>query len=306
MSDPLDYVGSWIYVDYDEGCSKDFENFRTYREILNSKDYKNITNIEFSWRIITPEMVLPPKLSSLYYDRFPSLYDGGKRYLDDVDDVGELPELPEGLKILNLSHFKFKKIPKLPSTLESLVIINCNDVLDISDMVLPEGLLNLTITDYKMNKLPELPLSLTHLVCSGCNLNKLPPILPPYLKILHCNNNNIKKIPPLPPSIESLYIFGNPLKILPASIANLGIIRTVNNKYDAYDQLAMRPLSNSNSNNMDLADFVFGYCKSDVKKYGKYKWATDIISNWFLKVKYDPNYKYCKRRLVKEYDETFT
>ena len=40
----------------------------------------------------------------------------------------------------------------------------------------------------------------------------------------------------------------------------------------------------------------------DAKKYID---AIDVIGNWFLECKYNPVYKYCKRRLLKEHAELF-
>jgi len=42
-----------------------------------------------------------------------------------------------------------------------------------------------------------------------------------------------------------------------------------------------------------------------MKEYMKEKKAVDIISEWFMDCKYNPKYKFCRKRLNKEFDELY-
>lgn len=298
----------WIQVQYgDNDTLEAFKSFKTYNEILNCENFEFITTLEFENHRITPEMILPPNLKDLWY---------GYHYPTNNED--ELPELPEGLERFQIfSDSCLKKLPKLPST---LILLSLNEVDRYAgDIILPEGLKIFTISG-NITKLPKLPLSLTHLYCSYCKLIDLPRFLPPYLKSLSCSHNKIKKIPPLPPDIVTLFLTYNPIKVLPISFGNLSLNQKLDDAdmYTYYDCKSIFQ-TNFRIGKIDeklqkswyekyhytgpLADFIYGYCKEDNKQYGKYKWATDIISNWFLKIKYDPQYNYCRKRLIKEYEE---
>jgi len=151
-----------------------------------------------------------------------------------------------------------------------------------------------------------------------CGLTELPSFLPPYLRRLNCIGNNITKLPPLPPSIEKMRLVGNPIKVLPVSIGNLDLGKELydRNKFTYYDDksyfqgnftVGEYKKEKLDRDSLDttgpLAHFIYEYCHEDVKQYAKYKWATDIISDWFLKIKYDPQFDYCKRRVKNEYIE---
>lgn len=263
--------------------------------------------MEFDSHSITPEMTLPPNLRELWCG-----------YGDLTNNEDELPELPEGLEKLCIGEFQnLKKLPKLPSTLINLSLFNIDKYAE--DIILPKGLKIFSISG-NVSKLPKLPSSLTHLNCSYCKLTDLPIFLPPNIKRFSCAGNEIKKIPPLPPYIEKINLLYNPIKVLPVSFGNLNLKQELDdgNEFTYYDVKSIfqenvliggidRQLYNKWYEKYHytgpLADFIYGYCKEDNKLYGRYKWATDIISDWFLEIKYDPQYNYCKKRLIKEYKE---
>ena len=85
---------------------------------------------------------------------------------------------------------------------------------------------------------------------------------------LNCNFNNLTSLPTLPSSLVELDCWKN----------------------------------NTISENIDK------YFKRDWKKYREFQHSifkkfANKIGNWFLECKYNPKYKYCQRRLTKEYDE---
>ena len=145
---------------------------------------------------------------------------------------------------------------------------------------LPNSLTELYCQHKKISKLPELPElpklpnSLTHLCCDNNNFNKPTPLpelpeLPKSLELLDFSNNNIYYLPELPNLLTLLYCGDNP-------------------KYE----------------------FIKNYFNGNEKKYFEYEMNMNRkfinkIENWFLDCKYNPKYLYCRKRLMKEYDELY-
>ena len=309
----------WIIAHFSDEVEKyKSHNFNKYIDILNHERYDLIDSLEFDNHCITPEMTLPPNLKQLWYG-----YDRPAFGMDDVIEQpiinDELPELPEGLEKLDIGMNDLKKLPKLPSTLTDFSIVCTKDCAKY--LILPDGLKRFSI-EGELNELPKLPLTLELLSCMYCELNSLPSFLPPYLRRFNCTGNNITKLPPLPPSIEKMHLVGNPIKVLPVSIGNLELSHNLEdgNQFTYYDypsyfqgNFKIGKYTKMDERNghylFDISDplpnFIYNYCKEDVKQYAKYKWATDIISNWFLEIKYNPKYEHCKKRLKKEFDESY-
>ena len=107
-----------------------------------------------------------------------------------------------------------------------------------------------------------------YLCCRSDNLTSLP-TLPSSLIQLSCTRNKLTSLPTLPFSLIQLYCSGNPIN-----------------------------------------SYINNYFGKDWVKYRKFqhftlKKSANKIGNWFLECKYNPGYKYCQRRLVKEYKELF-
>ena len=116
--------------------------------------------------------------------------------------------------------------------------------------------------------IPKLPNLLEYLCCETNKISNLPE-LPNSLLYLYCYNNILSSLPELPNSAFDLHYFNNP-------------IHTHINKYFNGD----RDLYYEDQN------------KIKIKFVNK-------IENWFLDCKYNPKYLYCKKRLMKEYEEFY-
>ena len=144
---------------------------------------------------------------------------------------------------------------------------------------LPKNLKYLNCHNNNIKKLPKLPDTLTTLMCSNNELTELP-ILPNNISELVCNNNNIINFPKLPDTIEEFYCDSIPLFNLDYLPKMLKVIKI--NEYILYGSKLTR-----------FKKLL------DIRKPKSVK----IISYWFLECKYNPKYKYCKDRLMNEYNE---
>ena len=99
------------------------------------------------------------------------------------------------------------------------------------------------------------------------------PQLPNSLEILHCFNNNLSSLPKLPNSLKILYCYNDP-------IYNY-IAKYFNNDWEKYREFQHK------IHNMTMKVFA------------------NKIGEWYLECKYNPEYKYCKDRINKEYEEAF-
>ena len=136
--------------------------------------------------------------------------------------------------------------------------------------------------------MPELPNSLLYLYCYNNILSSLPE-LPNLLKYFWCYSNNIFGLPELPNSLKILYCNENYLTSLPELPNSKIYIRFYDNPIYTHIQK---------------------YFNGETKKYFEYKIKlqrifANKIGNWFLDCKYNPKYLYCRKRLMKEYDELY-
>ena len=127
-----------------------------------------------------------------------------------------------------------------------------------------------------------------YLDCWGSSLFSLPE-LPNSLQVLWCNYNNLSSLPELPNSLERLYCATNNLSSLPKLPNSLN--------YFSY-------------NTNPIFIYIKKYFEGDREKYFEYemnmkKKFTNKIEIWFLDCKYNPKYKYCRKRLMKEYNELY-
>jgi Leucine-rich repeat (LRR) protein len=139
-----------------------------------------------------------------------------------------------------------------------------------------------------LTSLPTLPSSLTELWCGYNKLTSLP-TLPSSLTKLECNWNNLTSLPTLPSSLVKLYCNNNKLTSLPTLPFSLTELCCRNNQINSK---------------------IDDYFKEDWRKYRKFQQSTlkefaNKLGSWFLECKYNPKYKYCRRRLTKEYKELF-
>lgn len=156
-------------------------------------------------------------------------------------------------------------LPELPARLEKL---HCqgNDLKSLPD--LPNGLKELRCNDNQLIVIPELPDSLTY---------------------FSCNNNDIVLMPELPSGIVEFYCKNNALQNIPKSILSAVFINYANNP---------------------IHTFITKYFNGNIKRYFEYinkskKKFVIKIENWFLDVKFNPKYKYCRKNVMKTYSDIY-
>ena len=128
-----------------------------------------------------------------------------------------------------------------------------------------------------------------YLDCYNNNLSSLPE-LPNSLKFLYCSNNNLSNLPELPNSLFTLYCWDNKITNLP-ELPN--------------------PLIHFEYYNNPILEYIEQYFDNDIYKYIEHqrqmkKIFVNKIGEWFLDCKYNPKYLYCRKRLMKEYEELYT
>jgi len=166
---------------------------------------------------------------------------------------------------------------------------------------LPSGLKYLNCTGNQLTVLPELPPGLKTLNCSQNQLTILL-VLPKSLEILGCSNNNLTVLPELPESLTGLYCTGNKLTSLPELPNSL---KTLECSYNSITRIPVLPdmLSYIWYTNNPIYIYIKKYCNGDIDLYHKInKIFANKIDTWFLKCKYNPEYKYCRDRVNAEYD----
>lgn len=205
-------------------------------------------------------------------------------YYNSFENLSQLPkELFNDIKKLDCNSQKLYKLPpNLPPNLEEL---DCrsNNLYELPE-ILPFTLKKLNCEYNQIYKLPNLlPPNLENLNCSNNNLFRLPLILPTKLKMINMNNNNINKLPHLPDSIVRIHLSNNPLL---DKINNSGL------DFESIDKTSR--------------EYIAG--KNDLEKYKFYmlnKNAVDKISDWFAKIKWDPAYAYCRKKVIESYNEVY-
>ena len=147
-----------------------------------------------------------------------------------------------------------------------------------------------------------------YIYCAYENLSSLPK-LPNSIHELWCSNNNLSRLPELPNSLTKLCCSNNCLAILP-ELPNSIIY--LNCSYNLLSSLPELPNSSIFIYYHDNPIYIHieNYFNSDRNKYFKYyehmkRIFSNKIGNWFLECKYNPKYLYCRKRLMKEYDELY-
>ena len=161
----------------------------------------------------------------------------------------------------------FEEILKLENY-NDIILMNCNNN-NLSNLPkLPNSLQILQCYNNKISSLPELPNSLTYLWCDNNILFSLPE-LPNSLKYLSCFNNKISKLPELPNSIVHINYYSNP------------IYRYIEKYFDGNEKKYIE------------------YDKNMKRQFA------NKLGDWYLDCKYNPKYLYCRKRLMKEYEELY-
>jgi hypothetical protein len=144
--------------------------------------------------------------------------------------------------------------------------------------------------------------------CSRNNLFSLPK-LPNSLEILWCYNNYLSSLPKLPNSLIQLHCYNNKLSSLPELPNSLRQIYSSHNNLSCLPELPHTFINFTYYFN-PLYTYIETYFNGNIKFYCEYQTNmkrkfTNKIGNWFLDCKYNPKYSYCRKRLMKEYEELY-
>ena len=153
-----------------------------------------------------------------------------------------------------------------------------------------------------LSSLPELPNSLQELYCRHNNLSNLPE-LPNSLQELDCTHNNLNSLPKLPKLLEKLSYGFNKISSLSELPNSLIYFVCGYNNISTFPQLPNSLKISYFSN--PIHTYIEKYFDGNIKNYIEHKNVANKIGNWFLDCKYNPKYKYCRKRLMKEYKELY-
>lgn len=211
----------------------------------------------------------------------------------------------------------------LPENLWKFMCIGVN-IVELPNK-LPEELNMLDIKKSTIDSLPELPNSLTFLtIYNNCNIKRIDKLPEELYELKLFNLKKFVELPYIPDDVEKIYIETVPISKLQnipnkltyfqfhqTNIAELPLSivwcdQVLNDKITIISSdspLFGRAIAEYNpSTNTDTR---WGYIKHYIEKELKpiVKEKVRIIENWFLDCKYNPKYKYCKKRLMDEYEE---
>jgi len=156
----------------------------------------------------------------------------------------------------------------------------------------------------ELTTLPKLPNNLEKLCCSYNQLTMLPK-LPNSLEELRCYYNQLTLLPELPNSLEKLSCFYNQLTILPELPTNLEELGCGSNRLTFLPKLP-NSLNDFYYDNNPVYYYIHDKFGGNMELYYKEnKIFANKIGEWFLECKYNPEYKYCRDRVDKEYDKLF-
>lgn len=268
-----------------------------------------------------PETLEWLNCSNNRFKKIPTLPPNLKTLVCYDNHLKKIPELPNNFKYLCCEYNQLTALPNLPNSTHGL-LCNYNKI-----TLLPPLSLNLVILECHNNQiteLPELPPNL-ELLNFEYNQVKILPKLPPKLKILKFTNNKISKLPEVPKTLQMLWCGNNNIKVFPDSIQYVDFHKPNHE----YRMLECRYFGNCFVKSPWQANFLCGkshcysghdgneryrdaygpiyefidvYCARDFVKYVKYKKVIQKIEKWFLDCKYNPKYRYCQRKVMKDYN----
>lgn len=214
-----------------------------------------------------------------------NIYGSNTSYKSFEDLKERQAVLYDTIRYLNCNDCNLNKLPKLPRSLEVLVCNN-NNLTELP--ILPYGLKELYCIRNKLTKLPDLPDQLTALWCQFNKLKSLPE-LPDTLYTLVCDCNKLTEFPVVPIGVQTLHCSYNNIKVLPYIPKFVRL----------YEEGGMK------FNDNPFCDFIVKRYDGNMNKYMKEKKAIDTISDWFMNCKYNPRFKYCRKRLQTEFSELY-
>lgn len=202
------------------------------------------------------------------------------------------------LKILMLNNAL--EIDSLPDTVEELYIMY-PDAPKLGTLkkinYLPTSIKKLNAIYNEIESLPEhLPFGLKYINCKHNKLTHLP-ALPPHIEFIDCSYNGITLLPIIPKSLKQLWFSYNNISKLPISIVNIVNKDTYTNHDIIYYN---NPIANKITKKHPS-----GYHYDKFQFFVEMINAVKTIENWYLKVRYNPQYKYCRKCVNNDYNELY-
>ena len=296
-------------IDVDVSTNDEPPNIKLFDEIK----YLNIHHKSRVNRLFKlPKSLIALGCHNNHIDLLPTLPSTLKQLFCFYNILTELPTLPDGIKFIQCQDNRLTRLPKLPDSLEHL---SCGNNLLTKIENLPYSLKHFSCSNNKLTECPYLPMNLTHFFCNEglfkeipflpdtlkelyvnyCKeLETLPNKLPPKLKKMGIRCTKITHLPKLPNTLKELFCVGSQLKTLPDE-CNLDseFNSDMNYYYNTPIEQTIRREYNGNP---------FKYIVYLMKKQKK---SVNYIGEWYLDKKYNPEYKFCRKRVMDEYDETY-
>ena len=157
--------------------------------------------------------------------------------------------------------------------------------------MLPNTMTDISCHDNKLTSFPNMPKELRSLICSFNRIKQLPMIMPKNLEQLRCDFTNLKHIP---------YTLN--LKNTSFNFQYVNVIFPFN-RYYAYQW--------DKSMLQDYIAWEVQTIHKFVRKiedwYIKIKQKREVrkIEDWYLTIRYNPEYVYCRKKVIKEYDDYY-
>lgn len=215
---------------------------------------------------------LPKKLEKLYCESNP---------------IYNLPILPDRLTIFNCCYTEIDQILKLPKSLKSLLCKGCKNLKTLSE--LPDSLIQLIAKDSGLTKIPKLPPNIEHIDLRNTKVDNMPLLLPSSILSIHLNHTKIFELP--------LNI--NMKECLDKNV-QLNDKPTINYIYTPIDKFIESIFTAERDSKFETTQKYLTWRNNMYTKFA------NKIGDWFLECKYNPKYKYCKDRLNKEFNESFS
>ena len=204
-------------------------------------------------------------------------------------------------KYTELQYYSFEELLKLENY-NDITFIVCSNMNLTELPELPSNLTHLHCEYNKLTKLPKLPNGLINLYCNNNKLSKLPE-LPNKLYRLDCENNELINLPQIPNSVKELNCNSNRLLTLPILTEDFEYyhLKCLNNPVDDFIWKYFKPLAiGKYKKRLNRPRYLYNMWNREWQQKFVRK-----IENWFLECKYNPKYKFCRKRLILEYEELY-
>lgn len=202
------------------------------------------------------------------------------------------------------------ELKKLPKKLE-ILICSFNNLTDIH---IPSTLRILNCSHNKVKNIDGLSKSNIEILdCAYNNFNNISG-LPETLRILDLTNNvkyNNLTIDRFPDGLQILDLRGNHSHDMPNIPANILLILTWMDNLNVNGNNILKYIKKCSRNIYAYSPYykIYDYNDFNITNYKKIIkiWnSVQIIGEWYLNIRYNPKYKYCRKKLTEEYNTLYS